>query len=166
MENSGSFRVASEAGDYATAAKLFKEYAADIGIDLAFQGFEGELTALQKQYGPPAGALILGYVDGTAAACVGVRRLEDGVAELKRMYVQPAFRGHGLGAGLLERALKATRELGYRKIRLDTLATMLSARALYRRFGFYEIPAYRYNPHDDAVYMEAILSYMEPPSGQ
>lgn len=157
MKTPATYHEVTEAGGWAIAEKLFREYAAYIGIDLSFQGFDNELSALERQYAPPEGALVLGYVGDVAAGCVGVRRLGDGIAELKRMYVQPAFRGHGLGVGLLERALEAARTLKYQKIRLDTLATMETAKALYRRFGFYEIPSYRYNPHEDAVYMEAVI---------
>ena len=153
-----SYEVVTEAAGYAVAQDLFREYAMDIGVDLSFQGFEEELGAIAAQYGPPSGGLVLSLVDDAAAGCVGVRRLQDGVAELKRMYVRPAYRGYGLGVGLLQEALRVARSLGYRTIRLDTLATMTGAQALYRRFGFYAIPAYRFNPLEGAVYMEMRLT--------
>lgn len=157
MENEVSYTLITSAADFALAGTLFKEYAAYIGIDLSFQNFEKELQALGGQYSAPEGALILAYLDDNAVGCVGVRRLEADIAELKRMYVKPEARRHGIGVGLLERALENAVILGYQRIRLDTLAHMTKAQELYRRFGFYTILPYRFNPLDGAVYMEKEL---------
>ncbi len=137
--------------------KLFMEYAASLPIDLAFQRFEEELDTVQDQYGPPSGALVLVYAGSRAVGCAGVRSKGQGIAELKRMYVQPEFRGHHLGRLLLERSVSTARDLGYGKLRLDTLASMTSARRLYESFGFRIIEAYYDNPHADAIYMEKTL---------
>jgi ribosomal protein S18 acetylase RimI-like enzyme len=136
---------------------LFREYAASLPIDLAFQRFEEELEAVQEQYGPPSGALVLAYAGERAVGCAGVRSKGEGIAELKRMYVQPEFRGHQLGRLLLERSVSIARDLGYERLRLDTLASMTGARRLYESFGFETIPAYYANPHEDAIYMEKAL---------
>ena len=157
MENSVTYKVITEAADFALAGELFKEYAVYIGIDLSFQHFEKELQVLGGQYHTPDGALILAYLDGVAVGCVGVRRLEADIAELKRMYVKPEARQYGIGVGLLERALAIAVGLGYQRIRLDTLDHMTKAQDLYRRFGFYTIPPSRFNPLEGAVYMEKEL---------
>lgn len=149
--------IADSEAYFEQGKELFREYAASLPIDLAFQGFEGELNSVQEQYGPPSGALVLAYAGELAVGCAGVRSKGAGIAELKRMYVQPEFRGHQLGRLLLERSISIAKDLGYEKLRLDTLAGMTGARRLYESFGFEIIPAYYANPHADAIYMEKLL---------
>jgi ribosomal protein S18 acetylase RimI-like enzyme len=137
--------------------QLFLEYAASLGIDLSFQGFEAELADLPGKYAPPEGALILARVDRALAGCVALRSLGDGICEMKRLYVRDDFRGLGLGRALVARLIEEARERGYRAMRLDTLATMDAAQRLYASFGFRYIAPYVYNPVDGARYMELIL---------
>jgi putative acetyltransferase len=109
-------------------------------------------------YAPPSGSLLLATESGAAAGCVGIHALGDGVAEMKRLYVRPAFRRTGLGRTLAVRACDEARSCGYRSIRLDTIAgPMDAAIALYRSLGFREIPPYRENPIPGAIYLEAPL---------
>jgi ribosomal protein S18 acetylase RimI-like enzyme len=141
------------------ARALFKEYAASIGVDLCFQGFEAELKGLPGRYAPPGGGLFVAYAGNEPVGCVALRPLEEtGVAELKRLFVRPSGRGMGLGKTLAERAISRAREGQYTRIRLDTLATMQDAQRLYRRLGFKEIAPYTFNPSPDAVYMELDLT--------
>lgn len=149
--------IADSSAHFEEAKKLFREYATSLPIDLCFQGFDEELETVHIQYGPPSGALVLAYANERAVGCAGVRSKGEGIAELKRMYVMPELRGRQLGRLLLERSLLAARDLGYQKIRLDTLASMTGARRLYEFFGFEVIPAYYSNPHADAIYMEKVL---------
>lgn len=143
---------------YQTAAALFRQYAAGLGFDLAFQGFEEELKNLPQMYGPPAGCLLLAVSpDGEAAGCVGLRRLADGACEMKRLYVKPDIHGQGLGRRLAEAVIAEAGRLGYAAMRLDTVAEMTAANALYRSMGFRQIPAYRYNPIETAAYYELSL---------
>lgn len=151
------FKTAAEEDDFETGRVLVSEYANGLGINLAFQGFEAELQQLNKQYSKPGGGLLLVYLDGVPAGTAGVRRQDSHAAELKRMFIRPAYRGIGLGAALLEQCLVLAQQLGYTAIRLDTLDTMAPAIALYKRYGFYTIPAYCFNPLDGAVYMEKLL---------
>jgi len=146
--------MARSADDYALAKALFLEYAGDIGLDLSFQNFDEELAGLTVRYGPSEGGILLLSVEGRPAGCVAVRRFEKDAAELKRMYVRPAYRGQGYGRRLGEEALALARRLGYRAIRLDTLSQMGKAIALYRSFGFVEIEPYRFNPIPGAKYFE------------
>jgi len=137
---------------------LFLEYAGSLGFSLCFQGFDEEIRDLPGIYAPPSGRLLLASEDGAAAGCVGIHALEDGAAEMKRLYVRPAFRGRGLGRTLAVRACDEAKSCGYRSIRLDTIAgTMDSAIALYRSLGFRQIPPYRENPIPGALYLEARL---------
>lgn len=142
---------------FSVAVKLFTEYAEWLNIDLSFQHFEEELAAVQKMYNHEAGGIILVKEAGEFIACVAVRKSELAIAELKRMYVRPAFQQMGIGKQLLEAALLLARSCGYKKIRLDTLNTMLPAMKLYTDNGFYEIPAYYFNPEKTAVYFEKEL---------
>jgi putative acetyltransferase len=148
---------ANTSGDFAAAIPLFTEYAAWLGVDLCFQGFDAELQNISEMYASPKGALLLLKDEEHFFACVGIREKEKEAAELKRMYVQPAYQGKGFGVLLLETALKTATEMGYKKIRLDTLNHMTPAISLYRKLGFYEIDAYYHNPIKGAVYFERKL---------
>ena len=142
---------------FATGKQLFLEYAQSLDFNLCFQGFEQELADIGQQYGAPEGCLLLLKKDGVAIGCVGVRRWKSDTAELKRMYLQPAARGAGMGKRLLAAALEQARRLGYRNILLDTLPAMEAAISLYRNAGFDDIPAYRENPVEGALYLEKRL---------
>lgn len=149
-----------------TARVLMREYAAFLGTDLSFQGFEEELANLPGKYAPPSGALFLASVPTGAepaaigvepAGCVAVRKLEDGICEMKRLFVRPEYRGYGLGRALAERSLEAARELGYRTMRLDTLERLEGAVALYEALGFKRIAPYCVNPLPGAMFWEKRL---------
>ena len=139
------------------ARRLFEEYAADIRVDLCFQNFAEELASLPGKYGPPEGALLLAQGTGEFAGCVALRKLEDDVCEMKRLYVRPPFRRHGVGRELAVHVIDLARQLDYRVMRLDTLAWMKPAITLYEQLGFRRIAPYCYNPQSDAVYMALVL---------
>ena len=124
------------------AGKLFREYAQAIATDLEYQGFAAELAALPGPYAPPSGALLIAYVGDQLAACAALRALDARIAEMKRLYVRSEYRNAGLGRRLVAAIIDAARRGGYAELRLDTLSSMASAQALYRRLGFIEIPPY------------------------
>jgi len=138
---------------------LFVEYAQSLGFSLCFQGFDKELAHLPGDYAPPRGRLLLARVDGQSAGCVGLHAHSDDIAEIKRLYVKPEFRGHKLGRQLADKAISEARKIGYTRLRLDTIeAKMRTAVAMYRAMGFQEIAPYRENPIPSALYMELDLS--------
>lgn len=140
-------------GDWADGERLIRAYLASLPFAVVFQDVDREMTELPTMYGLPDGALLLvrGAQD-EALGVVGVRRFDDHDAELKRMYLDPAARGSGLGRALAQVAVDAAKALGYRRLLLDTVASLTAAIALYESMGFVEIGAYRFNPFDDARY--------------
>ena len=151
--------------DIQSARTLFEEYAAGLGFSLCFQGFDQELAGLPGKYAPPDGRLLLATEDDQLAGCIALRKLSPGICEMKRLFVRPAYRSHGLGRVLIETIIDEARQLGYTHMRLDTLpGRMDKAIALYRAFGFVEIEAYCENPVEGAMFLELeLLTYQEQP---
>ncbi len=141
----------------AHARALFLEYAAESKLDLCFQGFEEELATLPGKYALPSGRLLLASEADITAGCGALRELSEGISEMKRLFVRPAFRKLGVGRLLAERLIEEARRIGYGTMRLDTLASMRAARALYESLGFVRIPAYYANPLVEVVYLELAL---------
>ena len=136
---------------------LFAEYARSLDFDLSFQNFEAELASLPGEYTPPGGALILAFYDQKPVGCVALRRLADGVCEMKRLYVQQAFRGKKIGKALALAIIDEAKKRGYNRMRLDTVPSMREAIQLYRNLGFEETQPYRYNPRAGAMFLELVL---------
>src|SRR5215203_3707100 len=126
--------------------ELFREYETSLNVDLCFQGFEEELATLPGKYSRPNGGIWLAVDDDKIAGCVALRPLDADRAEMKRLFVRPAFRGSGVGRKLVEHVMREAATVGYRRICLDTLPTMTGAIALYRSLGFAEIEPYYENP--------------------
>lgn len=152
------FRQAESEQQIAFIRELFLEYAQSLSFSLCFQSFDTELAGLPGDYAPPDGRLLLAICDGQAAGCVALHKIDADVCEMKRLYVRPQFRGKGLGKVLGERVINEAREIGYKKLRLDTVKPMMRAAvAMYRQLGFQEIAPYRPNPIEGALYMELEL---------
>lgn len=170
--------TALEPHEIDAARTIFREYGDSLNIDLAFQNFEEELALLPGDYAEPRGALLLTLIDSEPDAASGDLRRSDGrwarvaaccalrpldaadypnAAEMKRLYVRPAFRGMGLGRQLTEAILDAARSAGYACVLLDTLDDMEAARTLYEDLGFEEVPPYYHNPIAGSHYLKVDL---------
>ena len=150
--------AATSASDIESVRTLFHEYANSLGVNLDYQGFEEEARDLPGKYAPPAGTLVLAFNDDELVGCVGVRPIDEKVAEMKRLYVRPSGRGLGLGRTLAESAVRFATATGYERMRLDTLPQMERAQALYRAMGFMPIDAYRFSPVPGTVFLELVIS--------
>jgi ribosomal protein S18 acetylase RimI-like enzyme len=156
--------VAAHAEAYVPIIRdLFQEYARSLQVDLCFQNFTQELADLPGKYAPPSGRLFLATQDHQPLGCVAVRQLSDSICEMKRLYVRPDARGLGLGRKLAQKAIAAGSDVGYQRMRLDTLGSMKEAIALYESLGFQPIKPYYKNPSPCAVFMELVLPQVRSP---
>jgi len=151
-------QAAATATDLESVRTLFREYADSLGVNLDYQGFEEEVRDLPGKYAPPSGTLMLAFNDEELVGCVGVRPIDDEIAEMKRLYVRPGGRGLGLGRTLAEAAIRFATVTGYSRMRLDTLPQMDRAQELYRSLGFMPIDAYRYSAVPGTVFLELVLT--------
>ncbi len=153
-----TLKQAESPAQIAQARELFLEYADSLGFSLCFQGFDQELAGLPGDYALPDGRLLVAEYRGQLAGCVALHKLESGICEMKRLYLRPQLRGRGVGRALAETVIAQARVIGYRKMRLDTIAPVMpNAVALYRRLGFVEVEPYRPNPIAGALYLELVL---------
>jgi putative acetyltransferase len=143
--------------DLPSVRALFLEYADSLGFDLSFQDFRGEIASLPGAYAPPGGCILLATEGAEVAGCVALHAWEGVVSEMKRLYVRPAYRGRGVGRLLAEAVVARAAELGYARMRLDTVPAMSEAIGLYRALGFRPIAPYRANPIPGALYFERDL---------
>ncbi len=132
---------------------LFRAYAASLSVDLCFQGFEAEVAGLPGAYAPPGGRLLVACEDGKAIGCGALRPAGEATAEMKRLYVEPRGRGKRVGEKLAAAIIAAAREIGYRRLCLDTLPEMGVAQKLYRKLGFVDIAPYYANPIPGARFL-------------
>ena len=149
--------VESEGDALRIARTLFREYAVELDADLCFQSFDDELEDPLKKYGPPHGALFLAYYHNEVAGCIALQPLNEGVCEMKRLYVRHDFRKHGVGRELVEKLINEAKAKGYSKMVLDTLERLQAAIQLYQMNGFNHTSAYYANPLPGVVYMEREL---------
>jgi ribosomal protein S18 acetylase RimI-like enzyme len=149
---------ASGVDDMAHIRDLFTEYHHWLGVDLCFQGFEGEMRDLPGKYAEPEGCLLLAREGDKVIGGVGLWPLDEEVCEMKRLYVRPPWLGRGQGRALAEAIIEEARKRGYRIMRLDTLPQLTAAQRLYRSLGFAGTEPYYDNPLDGVSYMELDLA--------
>jgi ribosomal protein S18 acetylase RimI-like enzyme len=138
--------------------ELFVEYAGSLDFDLKFQNFKDELAQLPGEYAPPEGCLFIAFYGDKPVGCVGLRKLEKNICEMKRLYVRPKYRARGVGKFLAKLIIQEACNKGYARMRLDTVPAMKRARKLYYALGFKKIQPYCYNPIEGAVFMEKNLT--------
>jgi putative acetyltransferase len=136
---------------------LFKEYHKHLGVDLCFQNYDEELANLPGYYQNPDGRLYVIYLEDKLAGCIALRRFDETRCEMKRLFVREQFRGLRLGQILAEKIIADAKAIGYKEMVLDTLASLESAVAMYRKMGFVEIPQYYDNPLDNVIYFKLTL---------
>jgi ribosomal protein S18 acetylase RimI-like enzyme len=136
---------------------LFREYEQFLSVDLCFQSFEEELASLPGKYGPPDGVLLIAIDGQNFAGCVALRKLEEGICEMKRLFIRPKYRGQGLGRRLAKQTIDEAVKLGYSSMRLDTLDKLIEAIRLYESLGFKRRDPYYHNPLPGVLYWELEL---------
>ena len=149
--------IRSVTTEYEIVRTLFREYAQTLTIPLDFQGFDDELAQLPGKYAHPDGRLYIAWDGHEPVACVAMRRFDATCAELKRLYVRPAFRHRGIAQALTLRILDDAKKAGYAGVLLDTLESMTPAIQLYTKLGFQRIAPYYANPYPTA-YFEYFLN--------
>ena len=141
------------------ARNLFREYEARLGMKLCFQNFDEEVENLPGKYAKPDGRLMLVFADENLAGCIALRKLEEEICEMKRLFVRDDFRGRKIGNLLIEKLFEEARVIGYKKMRLDTYPPKMGkAVKIYESYGFREIPAYYHNPYGEVLFMELDLT--------
>ena len=125
----------------------FKDY-------LILQNYEEEVSHLEDKYGMPDGRLYLAIWEGKPAGCIALRRLTGENCEMKRLYVRPAFQGHGIGRALAEKIIEEAKNAGYSHMFLDTVPVLADAVRLYRKMGFYETECYNDSPVETTLFMK------------
>ncbi|MBL0882273.1 MAG: GNAT family N-acetyltransferase [Chitinophagaceae bacterium] len=148
-------KISPDSAALETVRQLFLEYADELQENLCFQSFDAEVKDPLKKYGPPEGALFIAYWNEAPAGCIALQPLkEEGVCEMKRLYVKPKFRKYGIGRSLVEQLITESYQLGYTDMRLDTLERLKPAISLYKSLGFEKTQAYNENPLSGVVYIE------------
>ncbi len=160
QEDMVEIKCCSTGLDFSSAIQILKDYIRWLDMDLSFQNIDEELSNFPSVYGPPAGLFLLARLQGVLVGGVGLRIFEHKVCEMKRLFVYEEFKGAGAGRSLCNTLIRRARDMGYEKIRLDTLGRMNAAISLYKSLGFKEIEPYRFNPDPTTRYME--LKLMHP----
>ena len=155
-------KTARTPADFKAGAALFRQYAADLTVDLSFQDFGNEVNHIHQKYSLPNGVLFLAEDDQRPVACAGLRRLDIKTVELKRMFVMKEHRGKGIGKSLLSKALETAEEQGYDRMVLDSLPDMKAAQALYISYGFYRIAPYYHSPVEGTAFFEKRINTFFP----
>jgi putative acetyltransferase len=137
---------------------LFREYEAFLDVDLYFQNFGEELADLPGKYVPPDGILLLAVAGRKAAGCGALRKLDEGICEMKRLFVRLEFRGLGLGKTLAKCLVDEAIRLGYSTMLLDTLDRLKAAMVIYESLGFMPTKPYYRNPLPGVVYWKLDLT--------
>jgi ribosomal protein S18 acetylase RimI-like enzyme len=156
MENYISITKIKET-DIEKTKDLIKEYLVWVDKDLSFQNIDQELASFPEKYEEPDGSFFTAKDGDAVIGCIGLRKLEIGICEIKRLYIKDTYKGMRLGKKLIKVIIEEAKEKGYIKMRLDTLPKMKAAQKLYKDFGFYQIGQYENHPVEGTIFMEKLL---------
>ncbi len=154
MKEDFTIHICNLKEEFEIARSITQDYMKWLGMDLDFQNTNREFQVFENMYGKPGGCFIYATINGVVAGGVAIRKLDSKVCEMKRLFVYNSFQGKGLGEILCNKIISIACELGYEKMKLDTIAKLKSAIGLYNKIGFYEIEAYCPNPDPTVKYME------------
>jgi N-acetylglutamate synthase-like GNAT family acetyltransferase len=138
------------------AKELIIEYIKSLNIDLSFQNIDDELSNFPEKYKEPDGSFLIAKENGSVIGCVGIKKLEEYICEMKRLFVKDNYKGKGIGKKLIDEIIEDAKMKNYKIMRLDTAKTM-KAMSIYYKIGFYDIEPYYSNPYDNIVYLEKKL---------
>lgn len=144
---------AVSAEDQEAVKTIFQEFVDFLPIDLDFQGIDDEMASFPAHYE----FMLLAKLKGKPVGAVALKRHDENVCEMKRLYVRPDAQGTGAGRKLCERLMSDAKGAGYQTMLLDSLRRLEAAVALYQKLGFEEIEPYNFNPEDDVIYMNRAL---------
>lgn len=139
--------------DAASVLSIWREFIAGSPVNLDYQQNDSESANLPGKYASPEGGVLLADRDGAVAGCIAFRKVDPVICEMKRLYVCPDARGRRLGHRLVESLIETARLAGYREIRLDVMEKSVSARKLYRSFGFAPADPSSFNPVPGASFL-------------
>jgi putative acetyltransferase len=152
-------RLAESPGDLAMVRQLWGEYWESLGLPMNFQGFGEEVRSLPGVYAAQGGALLVAFDSTEPAGTIALRRLGANSGEVKRLYLRPKYRGHGLGRRLLKAVINRATDVSYECLYADTLPSMMEALSLYERVGFERVEAYSNTPTPGAIYLKLKLPH-------
>jgi putative acetyltransferase len=150
-------RHASFPGDSAAVLDIWREFIASPSVGLEYQHYEAEFADLPGKYAPPDGRLLLAEGSGSIEGCIALRKVNDTICEMKRLYVRPSARGHGLGLQLVQRLIDEAEQAGYAEIRLDVLEEFKQAQRLYKAVGFVPADPVSFNPLPGTLFLGLML---------
>jgi ribosomal protein S18 acetylase RimI-like enzyme len=157
MRESILYKKLTDGDEVEMARELVAEYTKWLNVDLSFQNIDKELSGFPGEYSDPGGTFIIAKDNDSVVGCVGLKKLDDGVCEMKRLFVNDEYKGRGIGRKLVELVIEEARSRKYRAMRLDSLKKLEAALRIYYENDFHEIAPYYDNPYDDAIYLEKRL---------
>lgn len=151
-------RPATFPADHAAVLAIFTEYVHSPSVSLDFQGFADEFANRPGKYAPPDGRLLLAVDGERVLGCAALRKVANGICEMKRLYVRPEARGMSLGRRLAEAIVAEARGAGYAELRLDVLPEFEAARRVYQSMGFVSAEPVSHNPVPGTAFLGLDLS--------
>ena len=151
------FKEVESKAQITTVKGLFLEYAKWLNYRTCFDNFEQEVEGLPGEYAAPDGCLLLGLYEDVPAGCVALRKVKNGVCEMRRLWVREKFRGQNVGWNLAEETITRAKKMGYKKMILETIPLMERAISIYQILGFKQTSSNTASNGDEVIHMELTL---------